>query len=296
MCDGGAGTCQAGECEAALPPSTCDPSGDAPADCSKDFFLADDCALLANSAAIPLDSLVTQNEAAFVGVPFDLIPQAAIVLPAELVCGFITAGFTSVEAANSLINETVNGADQGNSPLVSFLPTHPHPNVPFDFDEVCGDPPGSGPGIVVPFRSAEPGNVETFTPSGATVDFLITHDGIALNLVNLQGPFLVPSLCIGGACDSDSCGAEDRDGDGAAGGPNDSPRVMYDANCSKSEAAQGNCTPFAEFADIADTCVGRAPDDPPVSCTPGDQAGCCDALQTLFPTAGAAQQPQIPVN
>jgi hypothetical protein len=276
---------------------TCDASG-AVVDCAKDFFIADDCALLGNSAAIPLNSLVSPEDAAFSGVPLDVIPQAAIVLPAGLVCGFIGAGFTAVEAANSVINMTVGGATPGNVPIVSHLPTHPHSNVPFDFAAACGTPAGSGPGIVVPFLSAEPGNVDQVTPTGATVDFRIAHSGIALNLANLQGPFLIPALCIGGLCGPapvrDSCGNEDRDGDGASGGPNDSPRVMYDASCTKSQAALGNCTPFEEFAGVTDVCVGRPPTTAPTVCN--DKASCCTALQQLYPTAGAAQQPQIPVN
>lgn len=290
-CNGGDGICDGGQCEL---PETCSPSG-AVVDCLKNFFIADDCALLGNSAAIPLDSLVTPAAAAFKGVPLDVSPEAAIVLPAGLVCGFIGAGFSSVEAANSLINLTVGGATPASFPLVSHLPDHPHANAPFDFATACGNPTGSGPGIVVPFLSAEPGNMDEITPTGTTVDFRIRHAGIALNLANLQGPFLIPQLCLGGACSpQDSCGKEDRDGDGASGGPNDSPRVMYDASCTKSMASNGQCTPFEEFAGITDVCVGRPPTTPPSSCS--TKAGCCAKLQELYPTAGAAQQPQIPVN
>jgi hypothetical protein len=290
-CNNGAGVCQNGQCEV---PATCDAGGAAPADCLKDFFIADDCALLANSAAIPLDSVVTQTAPAFLGVPLDVVPQAAIVLPADLVCGFLGAGFTAVEVANSSIGLTVNGAAPGTIPLASHLPGSPHGNVAFDFTTACGNPAGSGPGIVAPFLSPTAGNAVQINPSAAAVDFLINHADIQLNLVNLQGPFVVPSLCVGGACASDSCGPEDRDGDQASGGPNDSPRIMYDANCTKSEAALGNCAPFAEFAGAADVCVGRPPTTAPTVCN--DQATCCAAVQQLYPTAGAAQQPQMPVN
>jgi hypothetical protein len=290
-CNGGAGVCQGGQCEV---PVTCDAGGASPADCLKDFFLADDCALLGNSAAIPIDSVVTQAAPAFVGVPLAVVPQSAIVLPADLVCGFISAGFTAVEAANSTINLGVAGGTPSSIGLASHLPGSPHANVPFDFATACGNPAGTGPGIVVPFLSPTAGNSVQVTPSGATVDFLVTHAGIQLNLANLQGPFLIPALCVGGACASDSCGKEDRTGDGASGSPNDSPRVMYDASCPKSEAALGNCTPFEEFAGVTDVCVGRPPTTAPTVCN--DQASCCTALQQLYPTAGAAQQPQIPVN
>jgi hypothetical protein len=92
---------------------------------------------------------------------------------------------------------------------------------------------------------------------------------------------------------------------------------MYDAICNKAQFEAGDCTPFVGFTDVADVCKGGVDDfvDAPDCCDTGDptgmdptrpfdpncenaanQASCCAALATDYPTATPAQQPRLPVN
>lgn len=97
---------------------------------------------------------------------------------------------------------------------------------------------------------------------------------------------------------------------------------MYDALCSKLEFAAGDCTPFDAFTETADVCklAGLEPADladnvppccdntlpcePPCAFLPSDLFcvtqpnvdSCCAAITTDYPTAGAAQNPQLWVN
>lgn len=324
-CKNGLGSCTSGECvdfcdglangtECADGEGSCQNGICVPNPAETTEFLAVDCTLVGNSAAIPMDSQAEAATFLVQGEAVNVQPQATIVLPATLVCGFVDAGFNSVEVANSDIEYRIAGATPTSAPTASFLndgtpnrPQSPHDDVFVAFDTACGTPAGSGPGIVVPFlpptdTPVDAGAVEITPAAVSNVAFAVEYAGLALELKNLMGAFGIPSLCLGGSCEFDACTPEDRDGDGLptiampdAGGPNDSPRIMYDATCNKAQAEAGDCVPFEEFTDITDVCAGRAPNDPPVSCDPSDQAECCAVLQTKYPTATNAQQAQLPV-
>lgn len=136
-CADDAGTCQNGTCEIAAIE-----------------FLAMDCELLSNSAALPLEAKVTPSGVAFAGQPVDVLIEDAIVLPAALVCNFIGATFVSAEVDNSLVANAISNADITSVTLDSFLDdgtnpascggastceVSPHEIVLFDFGTACGD-------------------------------------------------------------------------------------------------------------------------------------------------------------
>jgi hypothetical protein len=208
----------------------------------------------------------------------------------------------------------------------------PHDVVSFDFATACGcpdptNPPdpdtcGTGPGIVAP-AFVRDGASETIPPgptpfpitptAAGTVNFTVEYSGLALQLKNLMGPIIVNFLCVGGGCPEptpgDVCEEIKR-------GAIDSPRIMYDATCNKAQATAGDCTPFVVFTDVADVCKAEGVDfaDAPDCCdqdisggVPGpnfdpnctsvaNQAACCAALATDYPTAAVAQQPRLPVS
>jgi hypothetical protein len=86
---------------------------------------------------------------------------------------------------------------------------------------------------------------------------------------------------------------------------------MYDAVCNKQQEEETGCIPFFDFSNTADVCkgVGLDTDDillgrvPPccdnstdIPCvSQANRASCCAAITTDYPTATAAQQPQLPV-
>jgi hypothetical protein len=185
---------------------------------------------------------------------------------------------------------------------------------------------GTGPGIVAPTfvrdgaaQTIPPGPTPfPITPTAAgTVDFTIDYSGTALELEDLLGQLTIPVACLGGGCAIDSCAPIDRDGIA-------SPRIMYDAICNKAQAAAGNCTPFEDFSNTADVCKEKPggiepadlPDNVPPCCdnslpcvapcanlpsdlfcvTQPNVDSCCAAIGTDYPTATAAQQPQLPVS
>ena len=101
-------------------------------------------------------------------------------------------------------------------------------------------------------------------PAGAVETFGFTHQDLAIDLGDVI-PDVLEKICLGGACPIygkptlvtipaagifvspavDGCPPRDRDGDGVGGGADDSPRIMYDANCSTSDVVgQTGCTPF----------------------------------------------------
>jgi len=386
-CADDAGKCQNGTCVIAA-----------------DEFLAMDCELLSNSAALPVDAKVTPSGVAFAGQPVDVLIEDSIILPAVLVCNFIGAGFVSSEVDNSLVGNAISNADITSVTLDSFIddscggnactvatqlvdcfsgvcndqgtvpevddrcdpdPTcpagvlnSPHFSSLFDFGTACGDScvggfctsdgttactlatftedcsvangggVGTGPGIVAQtFRrngaseTIPPGPTPfPITPTAAgTVDFVIEYSGTALDLKNLSTDVgvLAPVACLGGACAFDLCADQPR-------GSIDSPRIMYDATCNKTQAAEpGGCTPFLDFSTVADVCKGaglepadlsagnipaccdnQLPCVAPCAVLPSDLfcvtdpnvTSCCNAISTDYPSPTPAQQPQLPVN
>ena len=303
-------------------------------------FLAVDCELLGNSAPLPVDAKVRALGIAFADQPVDVVIDDAIIVATALVCNFIEADFTSTEVDNSVVTNAVSNASITNAALNSFLVdgsadnarVSPHDLVSFDFATACGcpdptNPPdpdtcGTGPGIVAP-AFVRDGASETIPPgptpfpitptAAGTVDFTVAYSGLALQLKDLMGPFIVPVVCVGGGCPAvpgDICSPEDRGGI-------PSPRIMYDATCNKAQAGAGDCTPFVVFTDVADVCKGTGVDfaDAPDCCdqdllpggVPGPNfdpncmsaaniAACCAVLATDYPTATAAQQPRLPVS
>ena len=308
-------------------------------------FLAMDCELVGNSAALPLDAKVTPFDTAVAGQPVDVVIEDVLGIPAPLVCGFIGAGFTSVEVDNSFVTNAISNADITSAVLDSFIDddtpgdalVSPHNLVFLDFGVACGDncvdslcndgvtactasnftdvcpDVGTGPGIAVSTfrRDGDTGTIPPgptpfpITPSAAgTVDFVIEYAGTALHLQNLG---IFPMLCLGGGCGAgnDFCAAIDRGGIA-------SPRIMYDAICNKAQAEAGDCEPFEGFAGEADVCKGSgistddfASGNIPACCDNSTDlfctdaaniASCCTAISEDYPTATAAQQPQLPVN
>jgi hypothetical protein len=183
-------------------------------------------------------------------------------------------------------------------------------------------PCGTGSGIGAPaFKRAgateqiPPGPTPfSITPTAAgTVDFTIDYEELALELRNLAlstGGGLA-EVCVGGACPlngiaGDICMLIMR-------GTLQSPRIMYDANCDKVEAAADECVPFKDFADIAEICNDDGTDTFPnvpsccdpdingafsdVTCIdPANVASCCAGLAADYPTATPTQQPRLIVN
>jgi hypothetical protein len=354
-CGGDAGTCQAGACVF-----------------EANEFLAVDCELLGNSAALPVDAEVQAFGIAFAGAEVDVVISDVVAIPATLVCGFINpGGFTSAKVANSIIGNSISNAVPTSAQLNSFLGSprmSPHGDVLFDFGDACGcdnpgagdlvPPCGTGPGIAAPgfVRTSDPQTIPPppppfpITPNAAgTVDFTVDYMGLALEIRELAGNLNIPEVCIGGACPfsgtvMSTCTPIDREGDGCPGalackpcidngngattcggstsamavacttdadctGPaptvNDSPRVMYDATCSKAQFDANLCIPFEEFPSIADACKGEPRLPPPPCCNvpddlfcadPAAHQNCCAELQARWPTATAAQQPRLPVN
>jgi hypothetical protein len=346
---------------------TCDGSPGQECICEKPEFLAVDCELLGNSAPIPLAASVQQLGVAFAGQGIGTIPQAAVVLPSALICSFIGAGFTEAIVDNSFAEYAPVNASLASIPLTSFLddgtaggaPLSPHNQVVFDFGAACGDncvgdictsdgttacsiPTftqdcpgiGTGPGIIAPTFAGAPDVIipPDFTEqvvglaglAQGTVDFALPYSGIALNLPAVGNP-PVAAGCVGGACGSGPnlsplCSPITR-------GALDSPRVMYDATCSKIQAGAGTCLPFNFFSTLGDVCKGAGidgvadfgveenlpactldPDTGDPICgrptTPGDffctsataVQQCCDQLAADFPNSNAAVLPQMPVN
>lgn len=254
-------------------------------------LLAIDCELLGNSAALPISSKATPLDAAFAGQAVDVTVEDAIVLPADLVCGFIGAGFQTATVANSQIEATYTNADLTSSTLTSFLDdgsaggglVSPHLDTVFQFGEACGDncvdglckdgvtacalstftqdcpDAGTGPGVAVPFLANGPGSIPpgtdpvALTPTAAgTVDIGLPYSGIALNLPDVGG---IASGCAGGACSgADLCMVIDRSFGTDPSLP--SPRVMYDATCNKEEFDGESCEPFGFFATLGDIVKG----------------------------------------
>ena len=250
-CSGGAGTCDMGMCVIQ------------PAPAAK--ILAVDCALLGNNAALPLELAVTPSTVPLpAGSSAVLAPQAAVSIPAELVCGFVGAGFTAAQVTASAITLDVTGATPSTITLDSVLPNDPQD---FDFVEGCGDPAGSGPGVFVPF--GVPPTEFSVADDASVVSFETTITGLDLNIINVVGPFPIAELPI-----PEACSLVDRDNDGSTDGPDDSPRIMVDAECLPADAVAGLCAPYDTYVDEADLGDG--------------------SVLTRYPTATAPDQVNIP--
>ena len=148
-------------------------------------------------------------------------------------------------------------------------------------------------------------------PTGSVELFGFTHADIAVDLGNVL-PGVAPNVCIGGACPIygtgqlgspipavgtpliqpfDTCPPTDRDGDGVGGGSDDSPRIMYDANCGTADASDGVCVPFVTGDDAFEVLacdLGTDTTNPNwgQSCTPATSDADCGTgvactLQTL---------------
>jgi hypothetical protein len=180
-------------------------SGEDECICEKPEFIAVDCELLGNSAALPLAASVQQLGVAFAGSPVSTIVQDAVILPAALICGFGDAGFFSSEVNNSEILAGVENGGIGDVLLSSYLDdgttpggcaqgvdcalVSPHNAVFFDFEVACGRFVGAcgaggaglcpdgfactddvdcvehGTGIIAPFLANAPGAVPSDRPS-----------------------------------------------------------------------------------------------------------------------------------
>jgi hypothetical protein len=233
----------------------------------------------------------------------------------------------------------------------------PHSQTIFDFFAACGNAAGTcsggtcssdgttscttdddceetGPGILLPFlpRTSDPAVPGTTSVTPAAPGVLrFTYEYATLEL-----PILTPilGLCIGGQCMGGvPCPIGERTGSGDGicsqfppGSPgnctaDDSPRIMYDANCDKLGVLGETCSPFENFGEAANICATGQPGTSlnpaaeegvcgsctPTSCgEPVDEGGlgpctcdrddCCDFVQANYPTATSAQFPVVPVN
>jgi hypothetical protein len=311
--DGGAGTCEGGVCVLPELPATCDPTaqgGVVP--CATPELLALDCFLLGSGAPIPLDPVIEPSAAAFAGVPVDVTPTVTLNLPASLVCGF-AAVVPAAVVYNSIANLDVAGATPAGIETTSFLgspPSTPHGGVPFDFAVGCGNQTGAcaggfcnggttactkdddcqetGPGVVVPFVTGSPTSVPgtvSLTPSAAgAIGFSYGFDDIG---AIIQVPALFANLCLGQIAEDNgpptppggfcgfTCVSADRTGDSDTSDPNDSPRIMYDAECDKAGVAAGTCEPFFEFSQAANVCATGHPGSALADTEAPTQCGSC---------------------
>jgi hypothetical protein len=204
--------------------------------CEKPEFIAIDCDLLGNSAPLPLQASLQQFDIAINNNPLPVLVTDAFVLPADLVCGFIDAGFTEASVANSILANTIRNANLTGLIVNDFLDdstaggalVSPHNTVQFLFSDACGDActgapglctsdgsacnatadcplTGDGPGIQVPFflRSIVP---ETVPPGPSP--FLITPNGGAGSLTDLQVNFsgtAIELVDLTGPITTDAC-------------------------------------------------------------------------------------------
>jgi hypothetical protein len=284
-------------------------------------FLAMDCELIGNAAALPLDANVGALGNAVAGQPVDVVIEDSIVIAADLVCNFLGAGFTSSEVDNSFVANAISNADITSATLDSFLVdgtagnarVSPHEVVLFDFGTACGDScvggfctsdgttactdanfvrvcpdVGTGPGIEAP-TFVRDGATETIPPGPTPFAITPTAAGtvdftIAYSGTALKLQNLSGSITIPTACLGGGCGDLDFCSE-LDRGAIASPRLMYDALCNKAQAEAGNCTPFLDFSTVADVCkgVGISGDD----FVSGNIPACCDNTTDLFCTNAA---------
>jgi hypothetical protein len=159
---------------------------------------------------------------AYAGSPVALVPQDAIVLPGDLLCGFIAAGFGDAIVRNSFVVNTFTNTASPDETRTSFVDdgsagglfVSPHDDTFFDFGPACGDNcvdnlcvsdgtttcttlpsplfttecpgVGTGPGLVIPFLANGPGSIPSPPGSGVPPVFLTPT---AAGFVNIGLPY-----------------------------------------------------------------------------------------------------------
>jgi hypothetical protein len=257
----------------------------------------------------------------------------------------LTFGVSNSDVSTQLVQSFVDDGTQSPTPL------SPHQPTTFDFFETCGSAPGTcsdgtcttdgttscvldedcegtGPGISIPFlsRTNDPAvsGTTSITPSEPGV-LRVTYEYESLKLPIVTD---LVAVCIGGACVAGQDGLQcpDSERTGASNGncafatpeectPDDSPRIMYDARCTKADFAEGTCSPFEDFGEAANICVRGQPggavapdvetgvcgncmpegcglEENPCDC---DIEACCAFVQENYPTATANEFPALPV-